>query len=276
MKRSIQLLATVAFFQLSRSAFGQFSVADQSRSLSTSGSSDSTTSAGTYTKTLTYDTTGTYSDQAGSYNVTSGAQQNSLVSPSLLSGNGSANALTLVTPTGGLNNDFTKSDGQSIYNVDFTVAAPTPFTLTGNISGSANYILGRLPTTAANVTLTSSLQTAPLYSVSEDYGDGTGLTFYNYPVAYNDPVSYTTILEPGQTYTLNAEAYTDSTRYADAEGNESSPGAAAFSFAATVPEPWAMSWLAPAVVLITMRARHRAASSPATSLPGCQPFHPQR
>jgi hypothetical protein len=249
---------------VSGSAFGQLSLVDQNRSLTANATgsfgsqqptlSDSSTAAGGYSNALTASKTDTFVDtfqNTYTYKVNSNASQNSIVSALLLSGTGSGGAgASFMESTQG---SSAEALGQSIYNVDFSVSSPTLLTLTGDITGSGEYHLGPLEVVKANVTLSSSGQGTPLYSVSDTLNIpiGTGTA------TFNDPVLFSTTLEPGVTYTLNAQAYSDSVRSGSVGINQYAPADATFSFSASVPEPVGMALLLPVIASLS-RSRRRA------------------
>jgi hypothetical protein len=55
--------------------------------------------------------------------------------------------------------------------------------------------------------------------------------------SFDDPISFQTTLEPGQTYTLNAQSHVSSFRMGSSGITIYTPATTTFSFTATVPEP---------------------------------------
>jgi hypothetical protein len=179
-------------------------------------------------------------------NLNTSAGQTSLVAGTLFSGSGSAMAGASVVPS--LGQWSANTSGQSLYNVDFTVASPTELSLTGDINGSVIYHVGTQELIAANITLSSSASSTPLYSMSF------APNFYSQSETLDDPVSFSTLLEPGQTYTLNAQASAHANK-AGIGASYDAPASAAFSFSATVPEPTTMLFAPMAITLLRRRPR---------------------
>jgi hypothetical protein len=172
--------------------------------------------------------------------------QTSTLSSAVLSAYSTVNASAVLLPVSGGTGFQADGLGQASFNVDFTVSTPTAFNLTGDVTGNAIYHLGRLEIISADVTLSGS-SSGSLYSV------GFAPTGYTYPgESFNDPVSFSTTLLPGQTYTLNAAASVDSGRDGVGETNVG-PASASFEFAGIVPEPDCLA----AIVIVPMLLRRK-------------------
>jgi hypothetical protein len=264
--KTVHAAASLLVIGFCSQAFGQFNLLDQTRSLtanatgtaSGTGQFDSGPVAGTqslnsnsdlltgaYSNNLAGSKTDSPNDGAGdisAFNVSSSAGQTSIVSSSLLSGTGAVGASAVLSPIEGGTDFSADGIGQSSYNVDFTVSSPTPFNLTGDVTGNAIYHLGRLESIAANITLSNA--SGPLYSVSFA---PTGYSVTG--ESFNEPASFSTVLEPGQTYTLDAAASVDSGR--DGIGLTSvAPASAGFTFTASVPEPSTLIIILPFGILL--------------------------
>jgi hypothetical protein len=276
--RSAIIAGILLCFTIASHAFGQFALVDQNRSLTANATgldqgisglfgtgpaigtqslnTNSKTTAGSYSNTLPAAKNDTVNDGTGdsaTFSVTSSAQQNSVVSTALLSANSSVGGSAELTQLTGTPVFSADGYGQSIFNVDFTVGSPTPFSISGDITGNAIYHLGRLELIAANLTFSGSSSGSPLYNVSF------APTGYTIPgESFDDPVSFSTILQPGQTYTLNAQASVDSGR-AGVGLSSVAPASAGFSFTAAVPEPTSLV-LIPAGMLLLLRRRVRSYS----------------
>jgi hypothetical protein len=258
MKRAIRLAVLSLVCCVVQSTWGQATLIDQSRSISTDSQNDSTTAAGGYNNSVSFSDHGTYSLGVGNSETLANdgaSQQNSTVSSAALSGDGSVSVSTKIVAN--IPQIITQLASQSIYDVDFSVASPTLFTLSGDITGSGTYHLGPLETIEANVTFSQVGQSTPLYSASEAFGSSTGLTIYSQNFSFNDPVSFSTTLQPGQIYTLNAQAYNSALRTTSGGGSFLAPASAAFSFTASVPEPTAFSLLALAIPFASRRKIRR-------------------
>jgi hypothetical protein len=225
-------------------AFGAISLIDQSRSLSASATgtygpsdskSDSSLASGSYNNTLNASKTDTAFFSIGQdtyiYKINSTATQTSTLSALSMSGSGSATAGASIRPLNTAGADG-EAIGDSTYNVDFSVDVPTPFTIIGEITGHADYHPGPLEAPTAHLTLTSSTQ-GSLYKASDTVNTLATLT----SSSFDDPISFQTTLQPGQTYTLNVQAHVDSLRAGGDGVTVYAPATATFSFTATVPEP---------------------------------------
>jgi hypothetical protein len=270
---SIALWAMLVMLAMNARAFGQFQLVDQTRQLTAnaitnpgsfgtqSNNADSVTTAGVYNKTLNAAKTDSIPypgipSMTEVFNVTSSAEQNSNVSSALLSAASTVAASAQMSLS---TNSFSiDAFGQSGYKVDFTVNAPTPFTIGGDLTLSGHYHLGPLEVVLASLTLSSSASGTPLYSVSDQ------LTLQPQDTLgkmVDDPLAFTTILSPGQTYMLNASASADSTR-GPLASNQNGAAGAGFSFTATpVPEPGAAATIAAAALTASLASNrcHRAA-----------------
>jgi hypothetical protein len=267
----------VVLLATSPRAFGQWQLVDQTRTLTAnatatnsrgsagtqSNNTDSFTAAGVYNNTLNASKLDTIPlpdipSLNETFTITSTAQQNSNVTSALLSATGSASASAKESSASQY--IFIEAFGESLYDVDFTVNAPTPFTIAGNITGDDWYHPGPQEVVTASVTLSSSASGTPLYTVSHT------LNFVpNQTVAtFDDPVSFSTVLLPGQTYTLKADASADSIRASVGYANTGNDNAA-FSFAAAVPEPTALMTFAAALTVSLMTTRRRLGDRPGTS-----------
>jgi hypothetical protein len=252
---------------LGGSAFGQINLMDQTRTLTANATgtasltigtglaagtqslnSDSTAAAGLYSNALNGTKTDSYNDGTGdstAFNVSSSAQQTSVISTSLFSASSMVGASAVLYPIEGYPGFSADGYAQSTFNTDFTVSTPTPFSLTGDITGTAEYHVGRLEIIAAN--LTFSENSTPLYSV--DFAP-TGYTEAG--ESFDEPASFSTLLEPGQVYTLNAESSVDSGR-AGTGLTSVAPASAGFTFTAAVPEPVSLFLVPIAAILISRR-----------------------
>jgi hypothetical protein len=241
---------------LAQRSSAQFVLVDQTRSLAAYGNpevdpnlGDSTTASGVYSKTEQFSQTSMFEYNTGSgiqtQTDTASAQQNSLVSTSELSGAGSSNTSISVSGTeqpDPIVNDADAVAGSS-YTVDFMVSQPTPISLTASAVNDGVQG-GGLGSEFAAVTLTSSAQSPgadPIFSAG---------SFITSP-------PFTTILQPGQTYTLTAAADTA----ANPEQVPSFTTSFQFDLTASVPEPATLP-LAAAAFTAFLLARRRPARAP--------------
>jgi hypothetical protein len=226
----------------------QLNISSPSRtdSASTSGpygspDSDSFNSitTGTFNDSRSAATSGTSAEPIfGSYyasdSATAGASQTSSISSILLQGMGSSDTSSSLNPDPTMPADKVDATSSSAFSVSFTVSTPQMFALTGTLTGMANYDEGILGILNGNAELTSSGQVTPLYQVTEnDTNLPVTLEFSN-----PTPFSFSTVLDPGQTYTLSVSANTDSG--ANENNTHADTTSAGFNFTATatdVPEP---------------------------------------
>jgi hypothetical protein len=175
------------------------------------------------------------------------ALQNSLVSDTLFSGSGSSGGNCQVEiPAEPTDGEYTTGDSRFL--ADFTVDAPTVMTISGTLYADYFYGLGKLPTPSATFTLSGSGSGTPIYTVQ------TPLPFSFFEPTTTVPFSFQTTLQPGQTFTLLADAGTTSSFYSDSDGTEQND--ASFVFTAAVPEPITLSLL-PLAGLPAVRRRTR-------------------
>jgi hypothetical protein len=264
MRRHILYLAAAAAVgaltgSCSNDAFGAISVIDQTRSLTASATgtfgsndikTDTDSATGSYSNTLNASKTDTAFDPIGqntyTYKVNSTATQTSTLSALSMTGSGSVTAGASI-PFLNFAGSNAEGIGDSTYNVDFSVDIPTPFTITGEITGTDIWHPGPLETGAAHVTFTSSTQ-GTLYSVS----DSLKVTQIDFVAPFDDLVSFQTTLQPGQTYTLNVQAHVDALRAGGVGVFEYTPATATFSFATSVPEPATAAAAAAALIALPL------------------------
>jgi hypothetical protein len=143
--------------------------------------------------------------------------------------------------------------GESKFVATFSVAAPTPFALTGNLVCSGDQItsspVGDTFTASALLTDTSGT----LYSLSEK-----AVVMNSISQSYNAPISYSGTLEPGQSYTLTLDSVTDAQR-SDENSLESLTITNGFNFVLAVPEPASFATLMGGAGLLLCKRRRRIA-----------------
>jgi hypothetical protein len=212
----------------------------------TSQNSDTDVLTGGYSNSLSANVT----NPVSLYTVVGTAEQSSNVSSSGLSGSGTTSSSATA---GGQFEGETSEDGngKSTYSVDFSVAAPTPIFFSGNLSLQGNFIfpnypIGSLDTVTGKFTLSSNTN-GSLYSLSQSQG-------YTFP-PYD--ISYSTVLEPGQIYTLMASASSDSPAGGATLSNPTSTASFTFTadISAPLPEPASLTAISATAALMLRRRR---------------------
>jgi hypothetical protein len=145
----------------------------------------------------------------------------------------------------------------SAFTVYFTVGIPTSLALSGDLNITTTGGEMEFVQSTASISLSSSDQATPLYSlVSNRYGSSGD----NPPtVTVDEPISYSTLLLPGPTYTLALSASAES--QCAGTGFDNHPGDASFNFTALAPEPDSLALLllgAGAFILRRRRWQHAA------------------
>jgi hypothetical protein len=220
-------------------ARGQANILDVTRTVTDSGTldgislysnSDSDSDSGAFFQGFIDDPS-----SGSSFFLNSSAIQNSVISPSefdIASASAGTNASILAQT-------FEESDdasAQTTLNIDFNVSTPTPFSISGTVSAySEIYYLYGLETLTSTLSLTGSNE-GVMYSTGEQNVPGPTDTTAAYG-EFSDLVTFSTVLQPGDTYTLTATASADSPRSLSSGDNTSSYSEADFSFIAVVPEP---------------------------------------
>jgi hypothetical protein len=154
-----------------------------------------------------------------------------------------AAAVSISTFSGALSGN---DSADSSYKVDFSVSTPTPLELTAQYSmnGASE---GPFGTFSAYVTLAQS-GAGNLFSLGvmnqQDAGD--------FPTSYGGgPTTFSTTLEPGNTYTLTADANIDRPIDDITDGGEN----VSVNFTASVPEPASLGIVALMGVVVLSRRR---------------------
>jgi hypothetical protein len=247
------LLITSPLAVLAQAAIGQFTPVDQTRTLAVlaTGSVDpgglgstgpnsqngnTVTTIGTYNDSETaakdyIDTSQSIPVAPGNpnYHAHASASQNSLISTTALSGNIAAGADASMLPDQGIGYSV---EGRSTlqYVVDFTVPTETFILINGSVAATGTYHLGRLEQMQAQLNLVGSAS-GSIYSTGGSFFPGSP-----FGINESDPFSFSTLLEPGQIYTLTATSMVDALRPGSSiEGG--APATADVNFTLAVPEP---------------------------------------
>ena len=244
MKNNLLLSAALCLLSLltASSARAQFTILSQTRTLSYNATyglisspsqSDQNTAAGAYDNTLSID--------LDPY-LNGGASQNSIVSSSSLSGSGSAYASCNADTFSG---DLVVNP-ESTYTVEFAVASPTAVVYADQYTLTEDDIYpGVVTESNYAASLTSSEESSPIFYFPDESPPGAD--------------SFSGVLEPGQTYTLQATA----TANVDINlPTNASSAQATFQFSLTpVPEPASDGILLFSTGLLLRRLPRRATST---------------
>jgi hypothetical protein len=254
MTRGFSITAAVVLGILSANrAWGQLNILDQSRSLTiivngTAGPTDSNTATGTYNNSINGGVTANTGIPAFPIESdTATASQNSNVTTSVLSGllQASGNSTTFMP-----DQDVT---GESIYSVDFSVASPTPLSLTGQYTASDIPDEGISDMIASTITLTSTSggNQTQLFTggVPKQVANTDFLGF-----GASSSTSFNTTLVPGVSYNLTVDVLADAN--ADGETLHGTP-AASMNFMVSVPEPASIATMGIAVGALLVRRRRK-------------------
>ena len=128
-------------------------------------------------------------------------------------------------------NIYSDANGFVSFTVNFAVSVSQPFSLNGTLTESTWYHDAPLATINGSVTFSTDAQPAPLYSVSET---NTVPNLYSSQYTASTPFSYSSVLQPGQNFTLDIRIMTESQAFGTAISDSTSAG---FDFTAVVPEP---------------------------------------
>jgi hypothetical protein len=183
----------------------------------------------------------TYASDSSSANA---SQTTFISSGTILQGAGSSQSSATIVPGGP--SDSVDGNDSSTFSVTFTDSTAETLVLTGDLTGSSAYHEGTLGVIDGGVELSTGADT--LYQIF----NGNEANFNSpSPDSWSIPISFTTLLVPGQTYTLSLSGGTDSNVNDISLSDTSSAG---FNFTASVPEPASLGiFLAGGLLLLRRR-----------------------
>jgi hypothetical protein len=213
-----------------------------------SNPSQTTTSSGPFNVSFT----GGYSISVPPPNTTSFSDSNTGSQNSQVTGEFFTDSATVSEQSGPTYSPFDPNgdvNSESSYKVDFSVSAPTPFSVTGQYSftGGGKGPVGTFNAYVSFTNTTTSSQLFMLGYINAAGGADLGLNLSG------GPTNFATMLEPGNTYELVADAYVDR----PIDGTTHSPDEqATVSLSAGVPEPASVGVIA-AITLAALARRRR-------------------